>query len=208
MSLGRPSAIFCPISMTATQSEMPMTTCMSCSMSSSVNPLRDKGLQQGHQVLAFPVVESRGGLVQNQKVGSGRECAGDLQVALLAIGQVLGQFVAVFPQAHLVQAVRSCRDDVPFLTDFGGRVHDGGPCPGTRMTVRTRHDVLDTGQRREQPDVLEGAGNAITDNRVGLEIRDITSKEVDLPRRGLVDARNHVEPVSYTHLTLRTNREV
>src|SRR5450759_4749845 len=193
MSLGRPSAIFCPISMTATQSEMPMTTCMSCSMSSSVNPLRDQGLQQDHQVLAFPVVESRGGLVQNQKVGSGRECAGDLQVALLAIRQVLGQFVAVFPQTYLVKAVSSRRDDVAFLTDFADRMHNGGPCPGPRMTMGAGHDVLDTGQRREKPDVLEGAGDAIADNGVGLEARDIASQEVDLPRCRLVDARDHVE---------------
>src|SRR5450759_2808699 len=193
MSLGRPSAIFCPISMTATQSEMPMTTCMSCSMSSSVNPLRDQGLQQDHQVLAFPVVESRRGLVQNQKVGSGRECAGDFQVALLAVRKVLGQFVAVFPQTYLIEAISSRRDDVAFLTHFGDRMHDGGPCPGPRMTMGAGHDVLDTGQRWEQPNVLEGAGDAVADNGVGLETCDIASQEVDLSRRGFVDARDHVE---------------
>src|SRR5659263_146839 len=156
-------------------------------------PLLDKGLQQDHQILAFPDVESRGGLVQNQKVGSGRECAGDLQVTLLAVRQVLGQFVAVYKRQYLVEAVSSRRDDVAFLTDFADRMHNGGPCPGSRMTMRAGHDVLDTGQRREQPDVLEGAGDAVADNGMGLEARDVASQEVDLPRRRLVDTRDHVE---------------
>ena len=56
-----------------------------------------------HELLRFGGVHAGGGLVEQQQLGIGRKGAGDLQLALLAVGQVDGDHVALLPDAHDLQ---------------------------------------------------------------------------------------------------------
>ena len=57
-------------------------------------------VHQGKRLLR---IHAGGGLVEQQQLGIGRKGAGDLQLALLAVGQVDGDHVALLPDAHDLQ---------------------------------------------------------------------------------------------------------
>ena len=54
-------------------------------------------------------------------------------------------------------------------------------------------DVLERGHVLEEPDVLERAAHAALRDRMRRLAGDVLAREDDLPRRGLVDAGEHVE---------------
>ena len=95
------AAMVSPWSSTVMCSQMPITSFMSCSMSrmpseNCVAQLAD----QHHQVRLLPGVHPRRGLVEQQHLGPRAQRAGDLQPALLAVGQVARLLVAAVRQAH------------------------------------------------------------------------------------------------------------
>ena len=90
-SSGVPSAIFSPWSRTVTRSLMPMTTRMSCSMSSTVRPrsLRSRPMS-AHQLARLAAGSCRRSARRAAAAsGSAAERARDLEAALVAVRQVL-----------------------------------------------------------------------------------------------------------------------
>ena len=77
-----------------------MTTFMSCSMSRMVMPrsrtLRTSALSAWLSCGFMPAAGSS----SKQQLGLGRQSARDLELALLAVGQVLGELVALRPETH------------------------------------------------------------------------------------------------------------
>ena len=99
-SSGVPSAIFSPWSRTVTRSLIPMTTFMSCSMRRTVSPssvrsLLIRAIMSGVSRGFMPAVGSS----SSRSFGLAAERAGDLEPALVAVRQVLGELAAAAAQA-------------------------------------------------------------------------------------------------------------
>ena len=86
---GSPSAIFSPWSSTVMCSETPMTTFMSCSMSRIARPRSSRRRRmKSRQRRGLLRVHARGRLVEQQQLRVGGQRAGDLDPALVAVGEV------------------------------------------------------------------------------------------------------------------------
>ena len=110
------------------------------------------------QLLGLLGVHAGGGLVQQQQGRLRGQGPGDLQLALLAVGQGGGQLVA-----HVVQI-----DDPQQLVGVGAHLllllavgaEDGGEQAGGLAQVHGGEHVVKHRHGFEQADVLEGAGDA------------------------------------------------
>ena len=78
---GVPAARRCPASSTTTWSEMPITSAMSCSTSSTATPASAMRRSSARQPRLVVAREAGRGLVEQQRVGVGRERARDLDQA-------------------------------------------------------------------------------------------------------------------------------
>ena len=92
-----------------------MTTPMSCSISSSETPalVADLAQQRRSAPSALARVEPGGRLVEAEQFRAGAQRAGDLQPALIAIGQLAGGIVGAVDQAGHAQPVAGGLDRGP-----------------------------------------------------------------------------------------------
>ena len=116
----------------------------------------------------FLRVHARGGLVEQQHGGIGRQGAGDLQAALRAVGQVPGLVLIVHVQADLAQQLIAAVDGGLFFGPGARVLKDSADDARRRAAVASDHDVFEHGHGREQADVLERAGHAERGDLVGL----------------------------------------
>ena len=106
-SSGVPSAIFSPWSRTVTRSLMPMTTRMSCSISRTVRPRSRRSLPiRLVSCGRLARVHAGGRLVEQEQRRVRAERAGDLEPALVAVRQVLGELVVAALEADEREAAR------------------------------------------------------------------------------------------------------
>ena len=160
-SAGEPSAIFRPNSSTTIRSVTPMTRRMSCSISSTVTPVSRILPDQLEQLLLLRRVEAGGRLVQAEQLRLGGQRPGDLQPALVAVGQVAGQLVGPVARCRRSRAARRARSRPSLLLPPVPRQPEQrAGTLGLVVRVRADHDVLQRGHLREEPDVLERPGDA------------------------------------------------
>src|SRR5690606_39835100 len=73
------------------------------------------GADEADQLFGFLRVEARGGFVQHQQFRVQRQCPGNLQPPLVAVGQAPGHAVALLPQPDLSQPPLGLGPDRPLL---------------------------------------------------------------------------------------------
>src|SRR4029079_8413274 len=139
-------------------------------------------------------VHSRGGLVEEQQLGIRGERAGDLDPALVAVGEVRrGLGVEVAAQPDVLEHLARLRGHVPLLLAHARRPQDRAEQPRVHARMASHHHVLERGHRREQADVLERARHAGRGDQVGAPAGHVLAVEQDPPGGGLVQPGQHVE---------------
>ncbi len=111
-------------------------------------------------------------LVQQQQSRPGAERAGDLQPALLAVGQAAGGDVGASHQAHPIQQRHRRGRALPVVTPSSGQPEHVAHRAGTLQRLDRDLHVFQRGQGRKQPDVLEGASDAEARDLVRLATED------------------------------------
>ena len=115
----------------AMRSQMPMTRLMSCSMSSTVKPGVADPADERHQLELLGRVEARGGLVEQQQLRLGRQRPGDLEPALVAVGQVAWRpRSAAARDAHELEQL-ACARSWPVALLARGAAEAASSAPGT-----------------------------------------------------------------------------
>lgn len=137
-------------------------------------------------------VHAGGGLVQEEQAGLGGEGAGDLQLALFAVGEVAGEVVALGFEADELEEFHGA-----FLAGLlrlleAGAAQQCRPEAFLGSRVAADEDVLEDRHVGEQADVLEGAGDAGLGHQVGLG-REDGALVGDRAFRGDVQAGEAVE---------------
>ena len=117
-------------------------------------------------------VRAGGGLVEQQHAGVGAQGAGDLEAALLTVGQRAGQLVGLGREPNLAQQLHAAAGAVAFLLDLPRHPEHRRQRARLLPRLDADLDVLEGGQRREQPDVLERARDAEVVDLVGLLAQD------------------------------------
>src|SRR5512132_174761 len=126
------------------------------------------------------VVEAPGRLVEQQEPGAGDEGAGELDALQRSEGQARRRAVRQVGKAQIVE----------------GLVREGlSPALAKRAQagVGTDEDVLCDRHRREENDVLEGAGDPAADDSVRPGLEQIAAVEVHSTGIGRVEAGDDVE---------------
>ena len=158
----------------------------------NAEPVPD-GIDAGEQLCGFCGVHTGSRLVQQQHLHVGSQCAGDLQLALLPIGQAGGGNVRLLPQAaDLQQIQRLFRDLLLRLPEFR-RAEHGVQQIVVQILAEGHLDVFDNGHIREQADILEGAGNAGLHELVNLFAVQRDAVQQDGSLRGDIHAGEQVE---------------
>src|SRR5581483_6290607 len=138
-------------------------------------------------------VHARRWLVEQQQLRLGRQGAGDLEAALVAIGQVLGNLVGPVAEADQMEQVARSLPRFTLLARDPGRPEDGADRPGLQPAVHPDQHVLQGGHVVEQPDVLKRPGDAACGDLVGRQIGDVGAVEVDPAAVQRVDPGDEVE---------------
>ena len=138
-------------------------------------------------------IHACGGLVQQKQARLGGQRPGDLQLALLAVGQGARQFVLQVGQAHVLQQLVGALVHGLHLPAIARGAQRCGHPVALEPHVLGQVHVLGHRQRRKQADVLKGAGDALLRDAVGLQPRDVLCVQRDHAAGGLVDPRDHVE---------------
>ena len=123
--------------------------------------------------LGLGAVEPRGRLVEEQHLGIEHERAGDLEAALVAVGERRRALVGVVVELEELQQVEGLAAHRGLVVGVAPRAHDGVEERRAGHAVARHEHVLEHRHLPEEPDVLERARDA----EVG-----------DLPRREAVDA--------------------
>ena len=138
-------------------------------------------------------VHARGRLVEQEQLGFTGQRAGNLQPALIAVGQVARQCIALAAQAHEVQQIPGIALRLLLLPPGAGRADDGAHPRGLQVGFAADHDVLDGRHIAEEADILEGARDAALGNLEGLQSVEGLAVEVDFPFVDLVETGDAVE---------------
>ena len=109
--------------------------------------------------LGLARIHAGGRLVEEQQVRLAGERPGDLQAALIAIGQVLGQQVALPLQTAEPQQPAGLSDGIGLFLHRAPVAQDGADQPRLEVGVHADQDVLHGRHVLEQADVLVGAGD-------------------------------------------------
>ena len=192
-SAGGPSAMCCPKLRTVIVSLTDITRFMSCSISSSVVPCSRMRAQQRDQRVGFGRVHPGGRLVEQQQARFTRQRAGDLDPALVAVGQAARRCPAA-ASSPTKRSSACARSRVSRSSRAVAPPGSSAPMKaGARAHVAADHDVLDHAQLAEQPDVLKRPGDAAAGDRVGRAAGDLGAVEADRPAVGPVQPRDDVE---------------
>ena len=148
---------------------------------------------EAQQLHALRRVHAGGGLVQQQELCIRGHRAGDLHLALLAVGQALGVAVDVLAQADGVQNLDGLDGLVALLPAEGGGAEQALEEVVLRVDVGAHQNVLDDAHLGEEAQVLEGAGDAAGDDLLRRFAVDALIQEGDCTVGDLIDAGEHVE---------------
>ncbi len=137
-------------------------------------------------------VHARGGLVQEEQARFAGEGAGDLQLALLAVGEVAGEVLGLAVEADELQEFHGPGAGGGFGAVESGSAEEGGPEALAGAGVAADEHVFQDGHVGEEPDVLEGAGDACGGDLEGLGREDLAFV-ADFALGGDVEAGEAVE---------------
>ena len=174
------------------RSEMPMTTFMSCSISSTVMPwLRIRPTSSISSRFSCGLAPAAG---SSSKSSFGSPAsARDLEPPLRAVGKIAGVVVSLLPDAdEIEQLVRPLGDPrllAPGIPGLEQRI----PELGMHAWMLPDPHVVQGRHVGEQSDLLKGASDAQVGNFVRLEPGDVALPKADHAGRRLVEAGDGVE---------------
>ena len=126
-------------------------------------------LDQLAELGQFAAREAAGRLVEQQQAGPPGQGTGQCHPFPQPVGQRVRHPVGQVSGAHLGQGLHRALPQPPFIAVRAGQPEQRRPDPGAGRRGRADHDVLDHGQAAEQPDALQGAGDAEAGQPVCLE---------------------------------------
>ena len=109
-------------------------------------------------------VQPRRGLIQHQDFRLGHHTAGNLQTALVAVGQVTGLPVGVLKQANTFKPGRGTVQRFALGAAEGRRLQQAGENPGFQLLMLRHQQVFNHRHFAEQTHVLERSHYAHTGN--------------------------------------------
>ena len=124
------------------------------------------------------LVDSSRYLVEEEHARLGRERARQLEALALAGGERPRVLVRLLRQPDAVEQLAGARPRVPDFVQAGERAH---------------HHVVDDGEARERPELLECARDAQAAHVVGRETRETRSIQVDRAGVGAIEAADDLE---------------
>ena len=116
--------------------------------------------QKVHQLQTFRRIHARRGFIQEQKLWTGSQSAGDLHLTLQTVGQGAHLRVAVLYKAHLIQILQTGLLDLLIPFDHMGQPQHGGYRVVAGPAVQTDGHIFQRRHSGIDADVLECAGNA------------------------------------------------
>src|ERR1041384_2965916 len=131
-----------------------MTTRMSCSMRSSVVPSPRMRSSSARSPLVSEAFIPAAGSSSASKTGSVAPPR-DLQAPLIAVGKAPGRIVRPGADADVVEQLRRAPLDSRFLGARRPIAQHGAENARVRADVAADHDVFESRQIGEEPDVLE-----------------------------------------------------
>ena len=145
------------------------------------------------QFLGLGGVHARRRFIEEQQLHIGGQRTGDLQAALLTIGQVVGLQVFLAGKVDDFEQFFGPLGDLGLLLPVLFGAEDGiGQAVGG-VGLHGGLDILDDRHFFEQANVLEGAGNACVDDLVGLFAVHPLAAKVERSLGRLIDAGDKVE---------------
>ena len=150
-------------------------------------------VEQALERRGFGGVHAGRGLVEREELRIGGERAGDLEPALVAVGQVPREVVGALGDADVLQQLEGALFDRPLLATRAGVAQHRAEHAGAGAHVAADHHVLERGEVAEQADVLERPGDAARGDVVRLQAAERLPGERERAAVGRVDAGQHVE---------------
>src|SRR6266568_1076286 len=139
------------------------------------------------------LVHPPGRLVEDEQLRVGGEGAGDLEPALVAVGEVLRELHPLLAQADEGELGERPLQRRALLLHLAGRAEHGGEEAGPGAAVPAGQHVLDRRELLEEADVLEGPGHAQHHDAMRLHAQQRPLAEADRPAVGAVVAGDEVE---------------
>ena len=146
-----------------------------------------------HQFVRFLRVHARRRLVEQQQLGLGRQRPGDFQPALFAVRQVPGDFIAPVVEFEHLQAFQRLGFDLVLFRIIPADAQHRFRHAVFHVEMIGDLDIVQDRQVGEQPDVLEGPGDAPLRDLVGFETDQAFAVELHLARCRFIDAGHQVE---------------
>ena len=136
--------------------------------------------------------EARGGFVEQDELGIQRQCAANLQQALLAVGQVARFFVGKRRQAHKRQDAGSAHARIALFTGVARGVQHHVHDIAAERVVQAHEDVFNDRHLAKELDILESARHAGSSNLRRGAAGEGLAFEGDGAASGFVDAGEHI----------------
>jgi hypothetical protein len=150
-------------------------------------------LEQRAQRELLGGIHAGGRLIEREQQRFGGQRAGDLEPALIAVRQGARRIAGVAGDADVVEQLHRALADRALLVALGAGLEHGAPDPGARAHVTADHHVLERAHLAEQPDVLEGAGDARARHCVHRRWLVGPAGELEAAGVGRVEPGDHVE---------------
>ncbi len=141
-------------------------------------------LQEGHQFLGFPGIESGRRFIQQHEPGLLGQGPGDLQTPGLAVGQGVRGQILPLRQPHQVQQFPGLGPGLGFSLPHPAPGPQGRQRPHFQALVPPGEDVFQHAHAAEKLDVLESAGQAAPGPLIGGEAHQLLSGKDQPPGRG------------------------
>ena len=157
------------------------------------DPVLADRFQELAQVLLLGGVHAGGGLVQREEARLGGERARDLEAALVAVGEVLGELIAARADAHVFEKLVGAFFDGAFLGARARPAQDRAEHARARAHVAPDHHVLERREIVEEPDVLEGARDPHACDAIRRRVLQLRTLEAETALLLAIDAGEDVE---------------
>ena len=146
-----------------------------------------------HELGRLGRVHTGGRLVEQKQLGVRGERTDDLEPALGAVRQRARRVVGIHAHVEEVEQLEGALVHLLLSLPVRGQAQDRGRRVLLDLVVQADLDVVLDGQRREQADVLEGAGHAGTARGGDVHACRVLAVEHDHAVRGVVDLGEQVE---------------
>ena len=138
-----------------------------------------------HQLLGLVGVHTGGGLVQQQQLRVRGQCAGNFQLALLAVGQLAGLVVGLLVQVKDFEQLHGLAVHLVLFFLVSRQTQDAGPHIVPDLVVQTDLDVIQHRHIIEQADILEGTCNTGLADKLGVLAGNVLAVQNDVALSGL-----------------------